>query len=106
MRNNENRFVEIEKPVIDLTEASEIVKFNATDTDHVLAEVLRDDNTVTGSGKTHFMATNFDLDRYRTLCGIEDTCGFWPFSSLQNHKDEDFCGRCRVSIEAAIKKRK
>ena len=82
--------------------AEDIVGFPVDDIDYVMAEILRDDNTIKGSGKTHIIAVNYKLNRFRTLCGVEDVCGHWPFSGLKNIDDKDFCKRCAKSVKKGI----
>ena len=81
-----------------------VVGFPIERLEFVMNERIRTDNLVIGSGLTHLMAVSYSDDRYRTLCGVEDVCGHWPFAGLTDHNDKDFCGNCRRIIKR-IRKR-
>ena len=75
--------------------------FKPDEITYVWSETVdRRTSRVIKQGKTHAMGVSSEPERYRTLCGIEDVCGFWPFSSLENNiENPDFCGNCRRIIK-------
>jgi len=84
---------------------SKAVGFEVGEFEYVWAETVYDDETTRKIGKTHIIAiaAKGTQERYRTLCGIEDVCGNWPFSAVENPDDPDFCKRCKAVLERIAK---
>ena len=55
-------------------------------------------------GKVHIIADgedDFGNDKFITLCGVEDTCGNWPYSCEDWFDEEDGCKKCLKVYNAA-----
>ena len=81
-----------------------IVGFPVHQIDYVWAETFNDDGTTKKMGKTHISTISKigTPERYRTFCGIEDRCGFWGFSGVENMDSKDFCKKCKKTVTKAL----
>ena len=95
MKVNEKRLLAV---------AESIVGFPVNQIDYVWGETFNDDGTTKKIGKTHISTISIigTPERYRTFCGIEDRCGNWGFSGVEDMDDKDFCKKCKKSAIKAL----
>lgn len=85
-----------------LVMAAEIMGFKLETVDYVYSETVNQNGQVTSTGKYHISGFG-DRDGkevFKTLCGIDDICGFWPFGIAVGFDEKDGCKNCKRVLKA------
>lgn len=76
--------------------AAEKLGFELDTMSYVLAMSYRLDGTDKTAGKAHIMGFSSEPPGvFLTLCGIDDICGFWPFTDADWFHKYNGCKHCK-----------
>ncbi len=77
--------------------AGEKLGFKYDTMSYVLAMSVYPDGTDKKAGKAHIMgfSDTGQPEKFLTLCGIDDICGFWPFTDADWFHKYNGCKHCK-----------
>ena len=72
--------------------AAQILGFDLSTINYVWGTTVNEDGTEKAIGKVHLMGYG---EEFKTVCGVGDVCGFWPFASASDFDSESGCKNCK-----------